>query len=214
MKKQNYFATFTAVISLGMGLAGSADAALVGRLAATPGGTDYQAYYDDVADLTWAANANINGLHGWSAQQAWVAGLTIGGVSGWRLPSMDVNGDGVIVNCNGGGVPDCIDNEMGFLSWENGITTADPGVFSNVGVFTTGRYWSGTDDVLDSANAWVFDFTRIFGSNFQAPGGKDFNNFLAWAVRSGDVAVVPVPAAAWLFGSGLLGLVGVARRKK
>ena len=29
-----------------------------------------------------------------------------------------------------------------------------------------------------------------------------------------DAAVVPVPAAAWLFGSGLLGLVGVARRKK
>jgi hypothetical protein len=25
--------------------------------------------------------------------------------------------------------------------------------------------------------------------------------------------VVPVPAAAWLFGSGLLGLIGVARRK-
>ena len=29
----------------------------------------------------------------------------------------------------------------------------------------------------------------------------------------GQVAVVPVPAAVWLFGSGLLGLVGVARRK-
>ena len=27
-------------------------------------------------------------------------------------------------------------------------------------------------------------------------------------------AAVPVPAAAWLFGSGLLGLVGIARRKK
>jgi len=26
--------------------------------------------------------------------------------------------------------------------------------------------------------------------------------------------VVPVPAAVWLFGSGLLGLVGMARRKK
>lgn len=29
-----------------------------------------------------------------------------------------------------------------------------------------------------------------------------------------EVSAVPVPAAAWLFGSGLLGLVGVARRKK
>ena len=27
-------------------------------------------------------------------------------------------------------------------------------------------------------------------------------------------ALVPIPAAAWLFGSALLGLVGVARRKK
>ena len=30
---------------------------------------------------------------------------------------------------------------------------------------------------------------------------------------AGQASVIPVPAAAWLFGSGLLGLVGVARRK-
>ena len=30
----------------------------------------------------------------------------------------------------------------------------------------------------------------------------------------GYVNAIPVPAAVWLFGSGLLGLVGVARRKK
>ena len=29
-----------------------------------------------------------------------------------------------------------------------------------------------------------------------------------------DTSVVPVPATAWLFGSGLLGLIGVDRRKK
>ena len=29
-----------------------------------------------------------------------------------------------------------------------------------------------------------------------------------------DVSAVPVPAAAWLFGAGMLGLIGVARRKK
>jgi hypothetical protein len=30
----------------------------------------------------------------------------------------------------------------------------------------------------------------------------------------GQVNVVPVPAAVWLFGSGVLGLIGIARRKK
>ena len=33
-------------------------------------------------------------------------------------------------------------------------------------------------------------------------------------VFNGVVSAVPVPAAVWLFGSGLLGLVGVARRKR
>lgn len=30
----------------------------------------------------------------------------------------------------------------------------------------------------------------------------------------GQLQVVPIPAAVWLFGSGLLGLIGIARRKK
>jgi hypothetical protein len=34
-----------------------------------------------------------------------------------------------------------------------------------------------------------------------------------WALRV-ETSEVPVPAAIWLFGSGLLGLVGIARRKK
>jgi len=38
-------------------------------------------------------------------------------------------------------------------------------------------------------------------------------NFNATMAPTPD-AVVPVPAAVWLFGSGLLGLVGIARRKK
>ena len=35
------------------------NATLIGVLPATPGGTDYQAYYDDVLDVTWIANANL-----------------------------------------------------------------------------------------------------------------------------------------------------------
>lgn len=39
---------------------------------------------------------------------------------------------------------------------------------------------------------------------------SDYN----FAFRISDISPVPIPAAVWLFSSGLLGLVGVARRKK
>jgi hypothetical protein len=42
-------------------------------------------------------------------------------------------------------------------------------------------------------------------------GGVNYSLNLFGTVS--DAAVIPVPAAVWLFGSGLLGLVGVARRK-
>jgi hypothetical protein len=43
------------------------------------------------------------------------------------------------------------------------------------------------------------------------PGGgdRDFND----VVVEVNVAPIPIPAAVWLFGSGLLGLIGIARRK-
>ncbi len=42
----------------------------------------------------------------------------------------------------------------------------------------------------------------------------DISGYSAVPSLVGTTAVVPVPAAVWLFGSGLIGLVGVARRKK
>jgi len=69
-------------------------AALVGRLALTEGGTDYQAYYDTEADLTWLADANAAGITmNWADANAWVTGLSIDGVTGWRLPDTNpING--------------------------------------------------------------------------------------------------------------------------
>ena len=37
----------------------SSHAALVGMLPATPGGTDWQAVYDDDRDISWVADANL-----------------------------------------------------------------------------------------------------------------------------------------------------------
>ena len=142
---------------------------------------------------------------------AWAAGLDIGGVTGWRLPSMDVNGDDVIVNCTADQAA-CMDNEYGHLFnygagtvFGAGITPSSPGPFSNVQSL---GYWSGTEFAPNPVLAWDFGFIN----------GNHFANFkygfrFAWAVHSGDVSAVPVPAAVWLFGSGLMGLLGLARRK-
>jgi len=193
------------------------------RLAVTPGGTDYQAYYDDQLDITWIANPTISGTTGWSNQVAWATGLNIGGVTDWRLASMDVNGDGSVVDCKTASQAACKDNEYGHLAYYgagsilfSGISKnnhAPFGVLGFSGFFNDSNYWSGTTSASDPLNAWTFSFNPSFGTFFQGTGGKDSNNLFGWAVKSGDVGAVPIPAAMWLFGSGVLALVGVARRK-
>ncbi|RMD60607.1 DUF1566 domain-containing protein, partial [Candidatus Parcubacteria bacterium] len=69
-------------------------------------------------------------------------------------------------------------------------------------------YWSGLEYAPDTDGAWYF----LFNYGNQYADHKDVDHF-AWAVRSGDV-VVPIPAAIWLFGSGLLGLVGLGLRRR
>ena len=217
MKKQQILAAVSAgLISLGM--AGSADAALVGRLAATPGGTDYQAYYDTEADLTWLADANANGFMTWADANAWAAGLTIGGVGGWRLPdtlqpdaSCDYQsgGDSSGYNCTGSEMGNLFYNVLGGSAGSSITTThnANYDLFSNV---QSSTYWSATESAPDPYDAWGFNM----GYGVQGRDYKTYGNY-AWAVQSGDVSeVVPVPAAVWLFGSGLMGLAGFARRKR
>jgi len=46
------------------------------------------------------------------------------------------------------------------------------------------------------------------------PFALDFNNITNLNGFSIEVSAIPVPAAIWLFGSGLISLIGVARRKK
>ncbi len=195
-------------------LASSANAALTGILPATPGGTDWQAYYDDQLDITWLGNANVNGSNTWDAQVAWVSNLTVSGVGGWRLPDMDRNNDGVVIDCSVSSQADCQDNELGHLFYYGegstlnaGIKPSNPGPFVNV---QANDYWSGTDFNLNTTDAWFMGF---FGGG-QSHINKIDNQKFAWAVHDGRVSPVPLPAAAWLFGSGILGLLGVASRRK
>ena len=79
-----------AVVTAALVVSTSANAALIERL----GGL---AYYDDVADLTWLADANAaqtsgfdsDGRMNWVDANSWAAGLNVGGVDGWRLADTD-----------------------------------------------------------------------------------------------------------------------------
>jgi Protein of unknown function (DUF1566) len=211
---------FSGVLGAGFLLIASittAHAALIGVLPVTPNGTDYQAYYDDVANLTWLANANAAGTTmNWADANAWAAGLDVNGVTGWRLPdtlqpdstcSINSGGNSSGYNCTGSEMGNLFYNVLGGTAGQS-ITTShnsNYGLFSNV---QSGTYWSATEFAPNSGIAWYF----AFGNGNQ---GISYNtdNFYAWAVQSGNAAVVPVPAAAWLFGSGLLGLIGVAKRR-
>jgi len=76
---------------------------------------------------------------------------------------------------------------------------------------------------FNNGSTYAKDSSRIFEcvsncapSNpitIQADSGSTGNTFND-GTGSWNVSPVPVPAAVWLFGSGLLGLIGIARRKK
>lgn len=87
----------------------------------------------------------------------------------------------------------------GWTMWFDHQSVVDVGVGSNATVIC------GID--CSVGDTFTLDYSAIIQE-----GG--FTGFLYGLHLEGTIAAVPVPAAIWLFGSGLLGLVGVARKKK
>ena len=87
-------------------------------------------------------------------------------------------------------------------------------LFANVGADTAGVVFAfnsnqqdteGAKDLIGSGGG-----TRTFDTRPNSPTAEDISVYAVW----NGTAVVPIPSAIWLFGSGLLGLVGLARHKK
>jgi hypothetical protein len=85
------------------------------------------------------------------------------------------------------------------------------GSFTDLNVQYTGNVF-GTD-------FYTFDATVSYTGGSLATGiaagsmTGSFDSNSNFTAKIGEITVVPVPAAFWLFGSGLLGLVAVARRQ-
>ena len=199
-----------ATASIALILSTNTSAALIERL----GG---QAYYDDVANLTWLADANAAGTTmNWADANNWVASLNIAGVTGWRLPTTPSIYPGSCSGpCDNSEMGNMFYNVLGGVSSSSILNSTDPDLsfFSNL---QSNIYWSDTYFIPDHPDAWVFNFN--LGDQYITNKIAEYpcctSNYFAWAVHSGDVSAVPVPAAVWLFGSGLIGLAGFAKRKK
>lgn len=179
------------------------------------------------------ADGNTDGEMTWENANAWAANLNPydSGITGWRLPiTVDVGNDGTTYPNYYQGVDAGYNitthSEMSHMFYvtlgDLAFTTiygdyAQPGWgLTNTGPFLNMQpytYWSSTDYVLDTNFAWYFSYYEGFQSYADKSGALS-----AWAVHAGDIGVaipssVPIPAAAWLFGSGLLGLLSVFKRK-
>lgn len=199
--KANYVGALCAC-ALSIAVSVSADAALIGRDLDGNLSTS-EAYYDTSLGITWLADANYAGTTmNWTTANAWATGLNINGITGWTLPTSDT--------CLG---YSCTGSQMGSLFY---TTLGNPagGPLSNTGPFSNVQsdyyYWSATEYAPSTSEAWYFST----GNGYQDFNIKA-NSFYAWAVHAGDVgaSAVPVPAAVWLLGSGLLGLVSVKRQR-
>lgn len=226
------------VVLIGMFLLlmiGTANAALTTIGTATYNGSDYDLIWDDNNNgnsVVWLdyTNAGTN----WTAQNAWAGGLESAlivnlaaaysvdwGTNSWRLPSTV---DGAFVQGFDGtttGGFSITNSEMGHLFYEelgnlgqygtDGTTQSGSGL-NNTGDFdnlVASWYWSGMEYALGSSRAWNF---------YMNYGYQDHNlkssNIYGLAVRTAQVTSnpVPIPGAILLFGSGLIGLIGLRRK--
>ena len=196
------------VLALGL-VSGSAHAALQGRDLNGSAGS-IEAYYDTDRNITWLANANVNGSMYWAAANTWAANLSFtDGVSvydNWRLPTA-LNQDGTgpcFYFCTGSEMGHLFYSELGGTAGQSILTSSD----SDLAKFTNLKadsYWSATEYAANNVGAFFF----YFGNGTQYAYGKDIG-YYALAVSPGDVGnVAAVPEAQtyalMLAGLGLIG---------
>ncbi|PCJ88864.1 MAG: hypothetical protein COA54_01130 [Thiotrichaceae bacterium] len=157
-------------------------------------GGDFALFANDISGMSGSLDAAGNMTFDATGRLGIAAGFAGSiGVQAWNIDNA-VDGDGT--------------NTQDI--WTSGTATSNAtganSAFSMTGVPITGSDGAGfTGQLVTAGNigtGW------LFFANTQYSERYDLDIVLS------PPAVIPVPAAVWLFGSGLLGLVGVARRRK
>ena len=176
--------------------------------------------------VAWAASLNEDGVLTYNISEEFSVSWT----GEWRLPTAV---DGVSVTGFDGTTTagyNIATSEMGHLFYEElgetgyydtsgntqsgwNMSLTNKGDFENIRTpMWNINYWTGTGtEYVSDPEDWAWSSDFIYGG--QGLGHKD-TAYFAMAVREIQVSTVPVPAAVWLLGSGLLGLVGIRRKIK
>ena len=174
--------------------------------------------YDSTQNITWLQDANYakssgyssSGSMDWGTANSWVQSLTLGGYSDWRLPTTTPFDAPSNISI------DQISSEMGHLLYTDLGFIFGSSILSNHNS-NYSLFINIQDNLYWSPKASNYNYGPFGGVVFNINSGSltylDKNaQTYAWAVRSGDVATVPVPATAWLFARGL-GLLSFNRRR-
>jgi len=199
-----------------LGLSAGAHAALIDR----GGGL----IYDDGRNITWISPNEVSVYAtapvapGWAAANDWANQVVYAGFDDWRLPATvypdatcEVTANAIGANCRG--------SELGHLYYEVfGGTALQPlpasANLTLLPVNSLAPYWSSTPSA-SAGFAYRFSMNTLQdGYGYQAERNTGFGTGSIVLVRSGDVAVVPIPALGWMVGVGFLGLVRVGRKKR
>ncbi len=156
------------------------------------------------------------------------------GIDNWRLPTTGpING--VSYDFSSSSTPGVSDwgddlsapgtpyagstiNEMAYLFYnslgdtsDGGIGRFDAGPFNNLETYA--YYLTGTT-VMQKGALQDLVFTFDGGAQFFMPNNASYQQGFVWAVRDGDITVVPLPSSAWFLFSGSIGLLTFFRRKR
>lgn len=190
----------------------------------------YEAYYDTVLDITWLTDAHLAASQLFGLPLDTSLGPYPGDPSGydgyiWTIEYFDMNWPGAkfwVDEMNNASYLGSNDWRLPTLSELASMYTDTLGNTPSSGSANTGpfqnmqwdAYWSGDEYQLNTDMAWFFAFDLGgSGGGFADYDDKSYGFSGVWTVLDGDISAVPIPSSVWLLGSGLLGLIGVARRK-